>query len=194
MAVSESSLGGWLMARREFEAAGIDPYGDFKALHFDETHDRVVYAVRDRVVDAGTVRTETLEELSAEGNINLADFFVFPRVNDTEVPTPYLCTTREYPNWPMAKVRHTPDDLAEKVAVALLQMPPDGPAARAAGSAGWTIPLNYQPVHDCLKELRVGPYTNLGKISFRGCTAQLRALDIFYLPLFASWLLSPGWS
>jgi two-component system sensor histidine kinase/response regulator len=165
MAVSESSLGGWLMARREFEAAGIDPYGDFKALHFDETHDRVVYAVRDRVVDAGTVRTETLEELSAEGNINLADFFVFPRVNDTEVPTPYLCTTREYPNWPMAKVRHTPDDLAEKVAVALLQMPPDGPAARAAGSAGWTIPLNYQPVHECLKELRVGPYTNLGKIS-----------------------------
>ena len=44
--------------------------------------------------------------------------------------TPYLCTTREYPDWPMAKVKETPDELAEKVAVALLQMQPDSPAAR----------------------------------------------------------------
>ncbi len=32
--------------------------------------------------------------------------------------------------------------------------------------AGWTIPLNYQSVHDCLKELKVGPYKDLGKITF----------------------------
>jgi two-component system, sensor histidine kinase and response regulator len=166
MAVSESSLGGWLMAWRELKAAGIDPYRDFKALHFGETHDQVVYAVRDRRVDAGTVRTNTLEGFGAEGKIDLTDYYVFPRLNDADGPTPYFCTTREYPNWPMAKVRHTPDDLAEKVAVALLQMPPDAPAARAAAGAGWTIPLNYQPVHDCLKDLKVGPYENLGKISF----------------------------
>ncbi|MBR9987957.1 MAG: response regulator [Desulfosarcina sp.] len=165
MAVAESSLGGWLMAWREFKEKGIDPYRDFKTLRFDETHDRVVYAVRDRVVDAGTVRTGTLENLSAEGKIDLDDFYVFPRLHEADDPTPYLCTTREYPSWPMAKVRHTPDALAEKVAVALLQMQPDSPAAAAAGCAGWTIPLNYQPVHDCLKALKVGPYEDLGKIT-----------------------------
>ncbi|MCB2148621.1 MAG: response regulator [Deltaproteobacteria bacterium] len=165
MAVSESSLGGWLMAWREFKENGIDPYRDFKSLRFDETHDRVVVAVRDRLVDAGTVRTNTLEDLSAEGKIDLDDFYVFPRIHKEDEPTPYLCTTREYPDWPMAKVRHTPDELAEKVAVALLQMQPDSPAARAAGCAGWTIPLNYQPVHDCLKVLKVGPYADLGKIT-----------------------------
>ena len=166
MAVSESSLGGWLMAWREFKEKGIDPYRDFKALRFAETHDRVVVAVRDRMVDAGTVRTNTLEDLSAEGKIDLADYRVFPRLHEPDEPTPYLCTTREYPNWPMAKVRHTPDALAEKVAVALLQMPPDSPAAKAAGCAGWTSPLNYQSVHDCLKALKVGPYKDLGQITF----------------------------
>ena len=166
MAVAESSLGGWLMAWRELKEKGIDPYRDFKELRFDETHDRVVIAVRDRMVDAGTVRTSTLEDLSAEGKIDLADYYVFPRLHEPEGPAPYLCTTREYPNWPMAKVRHTPDDVAEKVAVALLQMPPDSPAATAAGCAGWTIPLNYQSVHDCLKALKVGPYKDLGKITF----------------------------
>ncbi len=166
LAVSEFSLGGWLMAWRELKENGIDPLRDFKELGFDETHDRVVYAVRDRLVDAGTVRSNTLEELSAEGKINLADYYVFPQLHDRDIERPYFCTTREYPTWPMAKVRHTPDDLAEKVAIALLQMPADSPAARAAGCAGWTIPSNYRPVHDCLMALKVGPYRDLGKITF----------------------------
>ena len=181
MAVSESSLGGWLMAWRELKENGIDPYRDFKELRFDDTHDRVVYAVRDRMIDAGTVRTNTLEDLSAEGKIDLSDYYVFPRLHDRDVRTPYFCTTREYPEWPMAKVRHTPDGLAEKVAVALLQMPPDSPAAKAAGCAGWTIPLNYQPVHDCLKVLKVGPYKDLGQITFTDVLRELRTLDIFCL-------------
>ncbi len=165
MAVAESSLGGWLMAWREFEEKGIDPYRDFKALRFADTHDRVVAAVHDGEIDAGTVRTNTLEDLRAEGKIDLAEYRVFPRLHEADQPAPYLCTTREYPNWPLATVRHTPDALAEKVAVALLQMPPDSPAAKAAGCAGWTIPLNYQPVHDCLKALKIGPYKDLGKIT-----------------------------
>ncbi len=166
MAVSETSLGGWLAAWRELQEKGIDPYRDFAKLLFGETHDRVVYAVRDGVVDAGTVRTNTLEELSAEGKIDLADYFVFSRFQKVDWSASYLRTTREYPGWPMAKVAHTPDWLAEKVAVALMQMSPYSPAALAAGCAGWTIPLNYQPVHECLKELHVGPYEQLGKITF----------------------------
>jgi two-component system, sensor histidine kinase and response regulator len=167
IAVSENSLGGWQMAWRELEENGIAPYRDFRPLQFAETHihDSVVYAVRDGLADAGTVRTNTLEEMSAEGKIELHDFFVFPRLHDREVKTPYLCTTREYPDWPMAKVKETSDELAEKVAVALLQMRPDSPAAQAANCAGWTIPLNYQPVMDLMMALRVGPYKDLGKVT-----------------------------
>ena len=61
MAVKETSFGGWRMAWREMKAAGIDPQRDFAELRFGSTHDAVVYAVRDGLVDAGTVRTDTLE-------------------------------------------------------------------------------------------------------------------------------------
>jgi signal transduction histidine kinase/DNA-binding response OmpR family regulator/HPt (histidine-containing phosphotransfer) domain-containing protein len=165
MGVSDGSLGGWQMTWRELKEKGIDPFRDFKSVSFGETHDNVVYAVRDGVVDAGTVRTNTLEELSAEGKINLADFYVFPRLHDQDQQAPYLCTTREYPNWPMAEMKNTPYELGEKVAVALLQMRADSPAARAAGCAGWTIPLNYQPVMDLMMVLRLGPYKDLGKVT-----------------------------
>jgi signal transduction histidine kinase/DNA-binding response OmpR family regulator/HPt (histidine-containing phosphotransfer) domain-containing protein len=167
MGVSEDSLGGWMMAWRELKENGIDPHKDFKELRYGETHDEVVYAVRDGLVDVGTVRTNTLELMSAEGIVNLQDFFVFPRLYDSESQTPYLCTTREYPDWPMAKAKDTPDELAEKVTVALLQMKVDSPAALAAGCAGWTIPLSYQPVMECMMELRVGPYKDLGRITIR---------------------------
>ncbi len=192
MGVSENSLGGWLMAWRELKENGIDPYKDFKELLHTETHDEVVFAVRDGLVDVGTVRTNTLEELSAEGKINLQDFFVFPRLHDPQRHTPYLCTTREYPDWPMAKTRQTPDELAEKVAVALLQMRADSPAARAAGCAGWTIPANYQSVMECMMFLQVGPYRDLGKVTIHNILRDYWPWLLFCLIVICSHLAFTG--
>ena len=192
MRVSENSLGGWLMAWRELQENGIDPYQDFKELLHKETHDEVVFAVRDGLVDVGTVRTNTLEELSVEGKINLEDFFVFPRLHDPQLSTPYLCTTREYPDWPMAKARQTPDALAEKVAVALLQMQADSPAARAAGCAGWTIPANYQAVMECMMFLRVGPYKDLGKITIHNIVRDYWPWLLFCLIVICSHIAFTG--
>lgn len=166
MGVSEDSLGGWMMAWRELKENGIQPPRDFTSLSYGETHDDVVYAVRDGVVEVGVVRTNSLEVMAEEGSIVLSDFFVFPPPLTVPRPLPsYLITTREYPNWPMAEVRGTIDSLAEKVAVALLAMPMESQAAMAAGSGGWTIPLNYQPVMDCMMALHVGPYADLGNVT-----------------------------
>ena len=166
MAVKETSFGGWQMAWREFKEQGIDPYHHFKALSFGGTHDAVVLAVRDGIVDAGTVRTDTLERMQAEGQIDVKDFYVMPYHGKKVTNLPFLHSTRAYPEWPMAKIKHTPDALAQKVAVALLEMKADSDAAKAGQCAGWTIPLNYQAVHECLKELKIGPYKDLGKITF----------------------------
>jgi len=165
MGVSENSLGGWQMSWRELLENGINPYKDFKQLIFGETHDEVVLAVLAGKVDAGTVRTNELEQMAAEGKISLADIAVFPRTGGTGEKPPYLLTTRQYPNWPFAKAAQTPDEIAEQVAVALIRMPADSPPARASASGGWTIPLNYQPVHDCLKLLHLGPYHDLGQVT-----------------------------
>lgn len=165
MAVKETSFGGWQMAWRELKEARIYPHRDFAELRFGGTHDAVVYAIRDGLVDAGTVRTDTLERMEAEGKIRLENFRVICERDIDQRELPCSRSTRLYPEWPFAKVRHTADELAETVAVALLGMSADSPAARAARCAGWTVPLNYQPVHECLKELRVGPYKDLGKIT-----------------------------
>ena len=165
MAVEEESFGGWQMAWRELREHGIDPYRDFAELRFGGTHDAVVYAVRDGTVDAGTVRTDTLERMASEGKIRLEDFAVIHEHGGGEVHLPFLHSTRAYPEWPLAKTRETSDELSQEVAVALMRMSPGDPAAKAASCAGWTIPHNYQPVHECLKELRIGPYEDYGKVT-----------------------------
>ena len=181
MAAEGTSFGGWRVAWRELKEQGIDPHKDFAELRFGGTHDAVVYAVSEGEVDAGTVRTDTLERMAAEGSIRLEDFRVIhehggdihtgSRKHEVE-DLPFLHSTRPYPEWPLAKVAHTSDGLAEEVAVALLKMRPDSPAAKAALCAGWTIPLTYQSVRDCLRELRVDPYEHFGEVTFGEAARQ----------------------
>ncbi|MBN2293681.1 MAG: PhnD/SsuA/transferrin family substrate-binding protein [Pirellulales bacterium] len=166
IAVEEDSFGGWQMAWRELHKQGIDPYRDFASLRFGKTHDAAVEAVRDDKVDAGTVRSDTLERMAAEGKIRLDEFRVLHKDEGGNVILPFLHSTRTYPEWPLAKTRQTSDELAQKVAIALMQMPSDSPAAKSAQIAGWAIPQNYQPVDDCLKDLRIGPYKDYGKMTF----------------------------
>ncbi len=180
MAVHKNSFGGWLVAERELDREGIDPNRIFRELIFGGTHDAVVYAVKEGKVDAGTVRTDTLERMAAEGKIRLDDFQILKNDSTSKcVQTMhFLHSTRLYPEWPFAMLAHTPEDLGEKVAVALISMSADSPAAEAARSAGWTVPLSYQPVHDCLKKLRVGPYKHYGKVTLGQVVSQYRILLI----------------
>ncbi len=170
-APSSQAFAAWIAVLREMKGAGIDPYREFKSLRFLGTHDAVVYAVRDGKVDAGSVRTDTLERMAMEGKIRLADFHIIAEKEMTD-DFPFVHSTRLYPEWPFAKAKHTSRDLAEKVLDALLTMPADSAAARAALCEGWTIPLNYQPVHQCLKELRLGPYRDYGKVTFSSFLRQ----------------------
>lgn len=170
MAVDPQSLGGFLAAWRELKQAGIDPYRDFKPLRFGGTHDAVVYAVRDGVVAAGTVRTDTLERMAAEGKIKLKEFRVLNR--DVCPGFAFLCSTRLYPEWPMARLQQTAEALGNAVATALLQMPPRSKAALSGDNAGWAVPANYQPVHQLMRALHVAPYRNAGRISLHDFLRQ----------------------
>jgi len=166
MAVDDRSLGGCLMAWRELLQQGVDPRLECRPLSFGGTHDAVMHAVREGQVDVGTVRTDLFERIVAEGRMDIAQFRILnPQPKTTDFP--FVRSTRLYPEWPIAKCRHTHDDTAQKVAIALMELPQDSPAARAAECAGWTVPLEYSSVHECLKELRVHPYQHDGRITFR---------------------------
>lgn len=163
MAVDEKSFAGWQAGWRHLKQNGINPRKDFTSLTFGGSQNAVIWAVQDGNADAGIIRTGILENLGHHGQINPADFRVLDQQQDDNLP--FVRTTRLYPEWAFAKVKHTPDELAQQVMISLLKISPDNVAALIAHSAGWTIPLNYQPVHECLKELKIGPYASLGKIS-----------------------------
>jgi PAS domain S-box-containing protein len=161
------SLGGWHAAWLELKSAGIDPFKDFASMKFAGSHDGVVQAVLDGSADAGTVRTDTLERMQADGKIDLSRFRILP-YPDTGPPYgafPFLLSTHLYPEWPLAKLAHVPDETAREVAAALLTMP-----LRAAGKPGenahaWNVPVGYESVRDLLRELRLPPFQDYGKIS-----------------------------
>jgi two-component system sensor histidine kinase TtrS len=156
LAVDETSLGGFQMTWDTLLRHGIDPYDDFAVLGFAGDHDSVVMAVLHGQADAGTVRTDILERMAATGLVDPDQFKVInPQPTET---FPLAHSTDLYPEWPFSKARHTPNELAQQVAVALLNMPPEHPAALAGGYAGWTVPLDYQPVHELFRRLKLAPY------------------------------------
>lgn len=189
MIIDDLSLGGWRAVWRELKEKGIDPYRYFKKLTFGHIHDEVVYAVRDGLVEAGAVRTDSLERMAMEKKIDLQNFHVINDRRGKPNDFPFLHSTRLYPEWPMARVKSTSYELAENVAIQLIKMPADSQAAEAARCAGWTTPLNYQPVHECLKELKLGPYKDLGKITLMDV---IRNYWHLLLVTFALFLLIAG--
>jgi len=156
MAVKASSFGGWQMAYKELMDAGLDPEQDLASLEFAGKHDNVVLAVQNGVVEAGTVRTDTLERMAAEGYIDMAEFKIVNQKKHDGFP--FVCSSALYPEWPLGKLQKTPDDVAGAVVEALKQMKSDDPAAKAAKVVGWTDALDYGPVETLQESLKVGAY------------------------------------
>lgn len=156
IAVKKSSFGGWQMAYKEILGAGVDPFKDLPKLDFAGKHDNVVLAVQNGAVPAGTVRTDTLERMEAAGEIDMEDFKIINK--KTHNGFPFVCSTALYPEWPLAKVKDTPDDVVAEVVAALKQLKPTDPAAKNAKVVGWVDALDYNPVEELQKTLKVGAY------------------------------------
>jgi len=183
-AVSPDAFGGFQMAWRALKRAGVDPYRDLSRLQFfDFPQDDIVFAVRDGLIDAGTVRAETLERMIINGRVERADFRILNALSAGDYPFPH--STRLYPEWAFAKVKRTSGALAKSVAIALMSMPAGHPALVAGDYAGWTVPLNYQPVHELFMELGIGPYQRSGMSAFR----ELLARYWYWLVLLAAAVL-----
>lgn len=158
LGVHEDAFGGWWMALREFKAIGIEPKSDFSSLGFSGgSHDDVVQRVLLGEVDAGTVRTGILERMAKDGEIDLSKVKILGSRNEKNFPL--VVSTQLYPEWPLSTLPNVNETLAQEVVLALLQLEPTHPAAVAAQSFGWTVPLDYHTVDDLMRELKVGHYT-----------------------------------
>lgn len=185
MAVAENSFGGWQVSWRYLKERGVDPHRDLKKLLFGGQQNAVVTAVINGDVDAGCVRTDTLEKMVTEYKINLHDIAVLdPQPQDSQFP--FLRTTQLYPEWPLAKAQHTSPELAKKVALAIMQLPDNSIESFYSHSRGWTIPLDYHEVHECLRLLQVAPYIHYGTITPRQLYQQYKVWIFIGATILAS--------
>ena len=157
VAVSKRAFGGWRVALGEMLKVGFNPYKSAKQVSFSGgIQQDVVSIVRLGNADAGVVRTDMLERMAESGLIKLDDFKI---INEKKTLNfPFFHSTQLYPEWPLIKMRKTSSVLSKQVALVLLTMPENHPAAIAGKYVGWTVPEDYQPVHNLMKALKVGPY------------------------------------
>lgn len=170
-AATPEGFGGYQIVWRELKALGIDPGKHLAGrLYTGLPMENVLQAVLDGKADAGIVRACILE--------STPDWQTHFRVLSPQADGRLACavSTRLYPDWPIASLRHTDPALSRAVAIALLQMPPDGQGL------SWTVPADYQSVHELFRELQIGPYAYLREPS-------LRALAREYWPFLAMALL-----
>ena len=190
MAVDETSLGGFQMAWGLLKKQGLDPYKDFASLAFAGTHDEVVYAVKNGFADVGTIRTGILEKMAASGAIRLDEFkIISPVIYDG---FPYIHSTSLYPEWPFSKLTHTSNQLAQKVAVALLKISSIH-ASEVSHYAGWTVPLDYQLVHELFKKLSLAPYEKYGRFTLQDAIKRYWMAIAFILLFFLMMAIMSTW-
>lgn len=156
MAVKKSSFGGWQMAYKELVDAGVDPHQDFAKLEFGGKHDNVVLAIQNGVVECGTVRTDTMERMEAEGMIDMEEFKIINKKSPNGFP--FVISSALYPEWPLAKTKNTSDAVAKEVLEALKQLKETDDAAKNAKIVGWVDALDYSSVENLQKSLKVGAY------------------------------------
>lgn len=181
-AVAPEAFGGYLIAAREMLREGIDPESAVRETRFlGLPMTRIVAAVKNGEVDAGIVRACLPEQMAREGLIRMEEFRVLSprRVDgfDCALSSPL------YPDWPIAVTRHIDPGLAKSVARVLLSMP------EGQDRVSWSVPLDYQPVLDLYRDLRVGPYAYLRDITPEGLARRFWPWLLGLLALLAAWIV-----
>ncbi|MEH6457691.1 MAG: PhnD/SsuA/transferrin family substrate-binding protein [Cocleimonas sp.] len=154
-AVSKDAFGGYQLAQKEFLTQQIDIGNDTQIKWLGFPHADIVKAVVSGNADAGIVRAGVLEKMQNTG-FDIGNLQILNEYKNNSFP--YKHSTELYPEWPLARLPSTNSNLSKQVVLTLLQMPNDHPANIISGGAGWTIPLNYNRVHELFKTLQIEPY------------------------------------
>lgn len=158
--IGTEAFGGWQVALPEFARAGLDAERDLVVETVGFPMQEIVRRVIEGRADAGIVRNCVLEGMVARGEVPAGAV----RVLRERTAAGERCarTSALYPDWPFATLRHTPRELAREAALALFAMPADADGLR------WTVPVDYQPVRELFRELRIGPYAYLREQTLEG--------------------------
>lgn len=158
MVVSKPAFGGWRVAWLEMLEQNFNPIKGLGRLVYanSKTQQQVVFAVLNGEVDAGVVRTDLLERMESDGDIDLRYLRVINNKNEKDFP--FFLSTKLYPEWSFSVMKNVPVDVAKEVKKILLNIPANSNAARQGNYMGWVPSLDYSRVVSLMKKLKVGTY------------------------------------
>ena len=171
---STTSLGSYQMQAFELQQVGIQLPGDARIIETGLPQDKAIQELLAGRADAAFIRTGVLEAMQKENKLDTRQL----RVINAQPPGdfPQIRSTRLYPEWPVAAMPWTEGNLARQIAAAILSLPPDGDAARAAHIHGFTIPGDYRPIDELMRQLRQPPFDAPPKFTINDVFAQFGAV------------------
>jgi len=179
-AVAPQAFGGYLMVARELLHQGLQAETDLAEVRFvGLPMTRILDAVQKGEVDAGVVRSCLLEQMAHRGELELTAFRVLSARQENGFPC--ALSTPLYPDWPIAVTRHADRALAKQVAQVLLAMP------ESSGGLSWSVPADYQPVHELYRELRIEPYAYLRDTTLQALLRRFWPWLLGLLTLLLTW-------
>jgi len=171
-AVAPDAFGGFLMAAHTLGSNGVDPWQDLAEIrYFGFPQDRIVEAVLEGKVDAGTVRTGLIETMEQEGRLDAGAVRI---LNRQSIPHfDLLLSTQLFPEWVFGATPRSDEPTRRHLAIQLLQMPETHQAALEGGYGGWTTVVDSPAVDETLK------FVAAGRDGARGPWTERLGLPVF---------------
>jgi two-component system, LuxR family, sensor histidine kinase TtrS len=178
VAVSEQLFGGFQVGMYALHTAGVerDDLASLRFVGYDTQ--RMLDELASGRADVALIRRCLLEKLTTGTRHARAAF----RVINEQPSDRSGCavSTPLYPDWAFARLKGTSPEVARRVAIALLAMPV------SADGYSWTVPMDYDNVHEVLRGLEVGPYETLSERTLDALYHRFRiALATFALAVLA---------
>lgn len=148
VAVDEQAFGGYLLGFKVFLDHGLRAHKDYQVRFTGFPVDRTLEALSSRQADAAIAPVCLLENMAAEGQLNLTDFRVLGSMPNR---IGCLSSTLLLPNWALAAMPDFPLALSSQLTSLLLsQSPPDLPQ--------WTPPVSTMLAEDILRSINRHPH------------------------------------
>jgi len=193
-AVDTDSLGGYLMQSLELAEEGVALPVKDQLLRTGMPHDRAVEAVLSGQAEVGFARSGVIEAMVGEGKLVPGRLRILHPVDQPFYP--FMTSTRLYPEWPVAVLPQVDESTSRQLAVALLSLPADSPAAIAGKLRGFTNPSDYKGVEVLLRQLRLPPFDVAPEFTPADMWHRyhlwivLLAIGMILLLLMGAWLLA----
>ncbi len=170
---SMTSLGGYQMQAFELQQVGVQLPNDAQIIETGQPQDKAIQELLAGRADAAFVRTGMIEAMQREKKLDIGQLRIINAQPASDFP--FARSTRLYPEWPVAAMPWTEGNLARQIAAAILSLPPDGETARAANIQGFTIPGDYRPVDELMRQLRLPPFDAAPKFTIKDVFVQFGA-------------------